>query len=82
MNAKEPRCDARMTAVLNPTIAPSAMGSRSTRRRGIPSGKALCRATAKLAAPVFGAGKLYANLRRVAWQDDDNVFAVIWKPAD
>ena len=35
-----------------------------------------------LAAPEFGARKLYANLRRAAGQDDDNVFAVIWNPAD
>ena len=35
-----------------------------------------------LAAPEFGARKLYANLGRAAGQDDDNVFAVIWNPAD
>ena len=35
-----------------------------------------------LAAPEFGARKLYANLDRAAAQDDDNVFAVIWNPAD
>ena len=35
-----------------------------------------------LATPEFGARKLYANLGRAAGQDDDNVFAVIWNPAD
>jgi uncharacterized protein (DUF736 family) len=35
-----------------------------------------------LAAPEFGPRKLYANLGRAAGQDDDNVFAVIWNPAD
>lgn len=35
-----------------------------------------------LAAPEFGARKLYANLGREAGQDDDNVFTVIWNPAD
>jgi uncharacterized protein (DUF736 family) len=35
-----------------------------------------------LAAPEFGPRKLYANLGRAAGQDDDNVLAVIWNPAD
>jgi uncharacterized protein (DUF736 family) len=35
-----------------------------------------------LAAPEFGHRKLYANLGRAAGQDDDDVFAVIWNPAD
>ena len=35
-----------------------------------------------LAAPEFGPRKLYANLGRAAGQDNDNVFAVIWNPAD
>ena len=35
-----------------------------------------------LAAPEFGLRKLYANLGRAAGQDNDNVFAVIWNPAD
>jgi uncharacterized protein (DUF736 family) len=35
-----------------------------------------------LAAPEFGPRKLYANLGRAAGQDDDDVFAVIWNPAD
>jgi uncharacterized protein (DUF736 family) len=30
--------------------------------------------------PSFG--KLYANLGRAAGQDDENVFAIIWNPAD
>ena len=35
-----------------------------------------------LAAPEFGPRKLYANLGRAAGQDDEDVFAVIWNPAD
>lgn len=35
-----------------------------------------------LATPEFGRGKIYANLGRAADQDDDDVFAVIWNPAD
>jgi len=35
-----------------------------------------------LAAPEFGPRKLYANLGRAAGQDDDDVFAIIWNPAD
>lgn len=35
-----------------------------------------------LADPAFGPKKLYANLGRAAGQDDDDVFAVIWNPAD
>ncbi|MDH2380728.1 DUF736 family protein [Bradyrhizobium sp. CER78] len=35
-----------------------------------------------LAAPEFGPRKLYANLGRAAGQDDENVFALIWNPAD
>ena len=35
-----------------------------------------------LAAPEFGPRKLYANLGRAAGQDDDEVFAMIWNPAD
>ena len=35
-----------------------------------------------LAAPEFGARKLYANLGQAAGQDDPDVFAVIWNPAD
>ena len=35
-----------------------------------------------LAAPEFGHRKLYANLGRAAGHDDDDVFAVIWNPAD
>lgn len=34
-----------------------------------------------LAAPEFGPRRLYANLARVADQDDDT-FAIIWSPAD
>ena len=35
-----------------------------------------------LAAPEFGPRRLYANLGRAAGQDDGDVFAVIWNPAD
>jgi uncharacterized protein (DUF736 family) len=35
-----------------------------------------------LAAPEFGPRTLYANLGRAAGQDEDNVFAMIWNPAD
>ena len=34
------------------------------------------------AAPEFGPKKLYANLGRAAGQDDENLYAVIWNPAD
>ncbi len=35
-----------------------------------------------LAAPEFGPRKLYANLGQAAGQDDPDVFAIIWNPAD
>ncbi len=35
-----------------------------------------------LATPEFGKAKIYANLGRAADQDDDDVFALIWNPAD
>ena len=35
-----------------------------------------------LAAPEFGRHKLYANLGRAAGQENEDVFAVIWNPAD
>jgi uncharacterized protein (DUF736 family) len=35
-----------------------------------------------MAAPEFGPKKLYANLGRAAGQDDEDVYAVIWNPAD
>ncbi|HEX2581784.1 MAG TPA: DUF736 family protein [Dongiaceae bacterium] len=35
-----------------------------------------------LAAPEFGPRKLYANLGQAAGQDDADVYAVIWNPAD
>ena len=35
-----------------------------------------------LAAPEFGPKKLYANLGKAAGQDDENLYAVIWNPAD
>ena len=39
-------------------------------------------ASLSLGAPEFGPRRLYANLGRAAGQDDDNVFAIIWNPAD
>ena len=35
-----------------------------------------------LADPSFGPKKLYANLGRAAGQDDDDLFAIIWNPAN
>jgi len=35
-----------------------------------------------LAAPEFGPRRLYANLGRAASQEDPDVFALIWNPAD
>lgn len=35
-----------------------------------------------LAAPELGPKRIYANLGRAAGQDDDDVFALIWNPAD
>ncbi|AMU94225.1 hypothetical protein AOA14_06345 [Sphingopyxis terrae subsp. terrae NBRC 15098] len=35
-----------------------------------------------LATPEFGPRRIYANLGRAAGQDRDNVFAIIWTPAD
>jgi uncharacterized protein (DUF736 family) len=49
-------------------------------RKGETSGKDYV--SLSLAAPEFGHRKLYANLGRAAGQDDDDVFAVIWNPAD
>jgi uncharacterized protein (DUF736 family) len=49
-------------------------------RKGETSGKEYV--SLSLAAPEFGPRKLYANLGRAAGQDDDDVFAVIWNPAD
>ncbi len=49
-------------------------------RTGETSGKEYV--SLSLAAPEFGPRKLYANLGRAAGQDDDEVFAVIWNPAD
>lgn len=50
------------------------------RRVGETSGKSYI--SLSLAAPEFGPRKLYANLGRAAGQDDDDVFALIWNPAD
>ena len=35
-----------------------------------------------LATPEFGPKKIYANLGQAAGQDDPDVFAIIWNPAD
>jgi uncharacterized protein (DUF736 family) len=35
-----------------------------------------------IAAPEFGPRRLYVNLGRAAGQDDDEVYALIWNPAD
>ena len=49
-------------------------------RTGETSGKEYV--SLSLAAPEFGPRKLYANLGRAAGQDDPDVFALIWNPAD
>ncbi|MDB6083468.1 MAG: hypothetical protein JWN43_1349 [Gammaproteobacteria bacterium] len=49
-------------------------------RVGEASGKSYV--SLSLAAPEFGPRRLYANLGRAAGQDDDDVFALIWNPAD
>ena len=49
-------------------------------RRGEMSGKDYV--SLSLAAPEFGPRRLYANLGRAAGQDDPDVFALIWNPAD
>lgn len=49
-------------------------------RTGETSGKDYVSLT--LAAPEFGPRRIYANLGRAAGQDDDDVFAIIWNPAD
>jgi uncharacterized protein (DUF736 family) len=49
-------------------------------RKGEVSGKEYV--SLSLAAPEFGPRKLYSNLGRAAGQDDEDVFAVIWNPAD
>ncbi|MBV9510544.1 MAG: DUF736 domain-containing protein [Caulobacteraceae bacterium] len=35
-----------------------------------------------IAAPEFGPRRIYVNLGRAAGQDDEDVFALIWNPAD
>ena len=35
-----------------------------------------------IAAPEFGPKKLYANLGRAAGSDEEDLYAVIWKPGD
>lgn len=50
------------------------------RRTGESSGKEYV--SLSIAAPEFGPRKLYANLGRAAGQDDEDVYAVIWNPAD
>jgi uncharacterized protein (DUF736 family) len=49
-------------------------------RRGEASGKLYV--SISLEAPEFGPRRIYANLGRSAGQDDPDVFALIWNPAD
>lgn len=49
-------------------------------RKGEVSGKDYV--SLSLAAPEFGPRKLHANLGKAAGQDEEDVFAVIWNPAD
>lgn len=49
-------------------------------RRSEASGKLYVSLT--LEAPEFGPRRLYANLGRAAGQDDPEIFALIWNPAD
>ncbi len=49
-------------------------------RTGETSGKEYV--SLSLATPEFGPRKLYANLGKAAGQDDPDVYAVIWSPAD
>ena len=49
-------------------------------RVGKASGNAYVSLT--FAAPEFGSNKIYANLGRVAGQEDDNTLAILWNPRD
>ena len=49
-------------------------------KKGETSGKEYV--SLSLAAPEFGPKKLYANLGKAAGQDDEQLYAVIWNPAD
>ncbi|WP_116091794.1 DUF736 domain-containing protein [Sphingomonas crusticola] len=49
-------------------------------RRGETSGRDYV--SLSFAAPEFGPRRLYANLGRAAGRDDDDMFAIIWNPAD
>lgn len=49
-------------------------------KKGSDSGKDYI--SLSLAAPEFGPKKIYCNLGKAAGQDDENVFAMIWNPAD
>ncbi|MEQ1523164.1 MAG: DUF736 family protein, partial [Aestuariivirga sp.] len=35
-----------------------------------------------IAAPEFGPKRLYANLGKAAGSEDEDLYAVIWNPAD
>jgi uncharacterized protein (DUF736 family) len=50
------------------------------RKTGETSGKEYV--SLSLAAPEFGPRRLYANLARASGQDDADLYAVIWNPAD
>lgn len=49
-------------------------------RTGEQSGKEYV--SLSLAAPEFGPRKLYANLGRAVGHEDEDIYAVIWNPAD
>ena len=49
-------------------------------KKGETSGKEYV--SLSIAAPEFGPKKLYANLGKAAGQDDEQLYAVIWNPAD
>jgi len=49
-------------------------------RKGETSGKDYV--SLSIAAPEFGPKKLYANLGKAAGSEDNDLYAVIWNPAD
>lgn len=51
-------------------------------RKAESSGKDYVSLSLSLAAPEFGPRRIYANLGRASGQDDPDVFALIWNPAD
>ena len=65
--------------IFPPSMRGAGEGHYGWDKIGEQSGKAYV--SLSLAAPEFGPRKLYANLGRAAGQDED-VFALIWNPAD